>query len=87
MPTIYGRPTLVAVTTPRDVAPDRVLRGWWRTVRTWPPPGLSRPDPPGNRGIGYLERLDQAPWPPGRYEFTSSPAKLVSMTVCLTRRG
>ena len=28
-PTIYDQPTLVAVTTPRDVAPDRVLRGWW----------------------------------------------------------
>lgn len=89
-PTIYDRPTLVAITTPRDVAPDRVLRGWWTdgaNVATLDD-SVVQVSPPGNRGIGYLERLDRAPWPPGRYEFhvvvgTAS----VSLTVCLTRLG
>ena len=70
-PTIYDRPTLVAVTTPRDVAPDRVLRGWWTDGANVASleGSVVQISPPGNRGIGYLERLDQAPWPPGRYEF------------------
>ena len=89
-PTIYDQPTLVAVTTPRDVAPDRVLRGWWTDGAKVAAldDSVVQVSPAGNRGIGYLERLDRAPWPPGRYEFhvvvgTSS----VALTVCLTRRG
>jgi hypothetical protein len=89
-PTVYDRPTLVAVTTPRDVAPDRVLRGWWTDgVNVASLEGsVVQISPPGNRGIGYLERLDQSPWPPGRYEFHVVAGETsVAMTVCLTRRG
>ncbi|MFL5674666.1 MAG: hypothetical protein ACJ779_06650 [Chloroflexota bacterium] len=89
-PTIYDQPTLVAITTPQDVAPDRVLRGWWTDGANVAPLAGSvvQISPPGNRGIGYLERLDQAPWPRGRYEFhVVAGDRSVSMTVCLTRRG
>jgi hypothetical protein len=89
-PTVYDRPTLVAVTTPRDVAPDRVLRGWWTDGANVASldGSVVQISPPGNRGIGYLERLDQSPWPPGRYEFHVVAGETsVAMTVCLTRRG
>ncbi|MFL5641564.1 MAG: hypothetical protein ACJ776_10895 [Chloroflexota bacterium] len=89
-PTIYDRPTLVAITMPRDVAPDLVLRGWWTDGANVASLGGSvvQISPPGNRGIGYLERLDQAPWPRGRYEFhVVVGSASVSLTVCLTRRG
>src|SRR3954451_12247538 len=89
-PTIYDRPTLVAVTMPTAVAPDRVLRGWWTDGANVASldGSVVQISPPGNRGIGYLERLDRAPWPPGRYEFHVVVASAsVSMTVCLTRRG
>ena len=89
-PTIYDRPTLVAVTTPQGVAPDRVLRGWWTNGANVASleGSVVQISPPGNRGIGYLERLDQAPWPPGRYEFiVVAGGSSVTLTVCLTRRG
>ena len=78
------------MTTPRDVTPDRVLRGWWTDGANVASleGSVVQISPPGNRGIGYLERLDQGPWPPGRYEFhVVAGASSVSMTVCLTRRG
>ena len=88
-PVINDRPTLVAVTTPRDVAPDRVLRGWWTdgTNVASLDGSVVQVTPPGNRGISYLERVDRAPWPPGRYEFhVVAGQRSVSLTVCLTRR-
>ncbi len=89
-PTIYDRPTLVAVTTPRDVSVDWRLEGWWAEGGTAASLAGSvvQISPPGRSGISYLERVDQAPWPPGRYEFHVVTASAsVSLTVCLTRRG
>jgi hypothetical protein len=89
-PTIYDRPTLIAITMPRDVAPDRDLLGWWADDgRVASLDGsIVQVSPPGNRGISYLERVDRAPWPPGRYEFHVVVASgSVALTVCLTRRG
>jgi hypothetical protein len=89
-PTLYDRPTLVAVTMPMGVAPDRLLRGWWTDGANVASldGSVVQISPPGNRGIGYLERLDQAPWPRGRYEFhVVVDSASVSLTVCLTRRG
>lgn len=89
-PTIYDRPTLVAVTTPRGLAPDWKVEGWWAeggTAATLDG-SVVQVSPPGGAGIAYLERVDQAPWPPGRYEFHVVTASAsISLTVCLTRRG
>ncbi len=89
-PTIYDLPTLVAVTTPRNVSPDWTVEGWWAEGGTaaWLGGSVVQVSPPGRTGITYLERVDQAPWPPGRYEFHVVTASAnVSLTVCLTRRG
>jgi len=89
-PTIYDRPTLVAVTTPRDVSPDWQVEGWWAeggTAATLDG-SVVQISPAGGTGITYLERVDRAPWPPGRYEFHVVTASAsVSLTVCLTRLG
>ena len=70
-PTIYDRPTLVAVTTPRAVSPDWKVEGWWADGGTAASldGSVVQISPAGGTGITYLERVDQAPWPPGRYEF------------------
>ena len=89
-PTIYDLPTLVAVTTPRDVSPDWTVEGWWAEGGTAAAldGSVVQISPPGRAGIAYLERLDRAPWPPGRYEFHVVTASAsVALTVCLTRRG
>lgn len=89
-PTIYDRPTLVAVTTPRDVSPDWTVEGWWAEGGTAAAldGSVFQISPGGRTGIAYLERIDRAPWPPGRYEFHVVTASAsVSLTVCLTRRG
>ena len=89
LPVINDRPTLVAVTTPRDVVSDRVIRGWWTdggNVESLEG-SVVLVSPPDDRGISYLERIDRAPWPPGRYEFhVVDDRRSVSLTVCLTRR-
>jgi len=89
-PTIYDRPTLVAVTTPRAVSPDWKVEAWWTEGGTAASldGSVVQISPAGRTGISYLERVDQAPWPPGRYEFHVVTASAdVSLTVCLTRRG
>ena len=89
-PTIYDRPSFVAVTAPTDLAPDRRLVGWWTDGgRVASLDGSVRQIPStGSRGISYLERVDGAPWPSGRYEFhVISGERTVALTVCLTRRG
>jgi hypothetical protein len=87
---IYDRPSIVAVTTPADIAPDWRLVGWWTDgVNAADLAGSVRQvSPAGNRGISYLERTDRAPWPPGRYEFhVIAGGRAFALTVCLTRRG
>ena len=90
LPTIYDRPSLVAITTPADLAPDWRLDGWWTdgghaaTLEG----SLRESSPAGDPGVRYLERTDNAKWPPGLYEFhVSSGRTTVALTVCLTRRG
>ena len=89
-PTIYDRPSVVAVTAPTDFGPDLRLVGWWTdggNVASLA--GSIRQAPSaGDTGIAYLERVDRAPWPPGRYEFhVIAGERTVALTVCLTRRG
>jgi hypothetical protein len=89
-PTIYDRPTLVAITTPREVSPDWKVEAWWADGRTAAAlhGSVVQISPAGRTGITYLERVDQAAWPPGRYEFHVVTASAeVSLTVCLTRRS
>ncbi len=89
-PTIYDRPTFVAVTAPTDLAQDWRLVGWWTDGgRVASLDGSVRQIPStGSSGISYLERVDGAPWPSGRYEFhVIAGERTVALTVCLTRRG
>jgi hypothetical protein len=89
-PTIYDRPSLVAVTAPGDLVPDWRLVGWWTDGSNVATLGGSvrQVSPAGNRGISYLERTDRAAWPPGRYEFhVIAGQRTVALTVCITRRG
>jgi hypothetical protein len=89
-PTIYDRPSVMAVTMPAGLVADRGLVGWWTDgARVANLSGSLRPvSPAGSRGISYLERTDGAPWPAGRYEFhVISGARAVALTVCLTRLG
>ena len=89
-PTIYDHPSLVAVTAPPDLAP------YWRVVGWWTDGGrvaslagsVRQVTPTGVGGISYLERVDRAPWPAGRYEFhVIAGDRILALTVCLTRRG
>ena len=89
-PTIYDRPSLVAVTAPADLVPDWRLVGWWTDGGQVATLGDSvrQVSPAGNSGISYLERTDRATWPPGRYEFhVIAGQRTVALTVCITRRG
>jgi hypothetical protein len=89
-PAIYDRPSLVAITAPRDLVPDWRLVGWWTdgsSVATLAD-SVRQVSPAGNRGISYLERTDRAAWPAGRYEFhVVAGQTAVALTVCITRRG
>jgi hypothetical protein len=90
LPTIYDRPSVMAVTVPAEIVADGGLVGWWTDgSRVANLAGSVRPvSPAGNRGITYLERTDGAPWPAGRYEFhVTSGSRAVGLTVCLTRLG
>jgi hypothetical protein len=78
------------VTAPADLVPDWRLVGWWTDGgKVASLDGSVRQiSPAGDRGISYLERVDGAPWPPGRYEFHVIAGKrTVALTVCLTRLG
>jgi hypothetical protein len=89
-PTIYDRPSVMAITAPADLVAKRGLVGWWtdgahvaNLAGSVLPVSLA-----GNPGISYLERTDDAPWPAGRYEFhVIAGARTVALTVCLTRQG
>jgi hypothetical protein len=88
-PTINDRPSLVAVTAPRDLVPDWRLVGWWTDGGNVAnlEGSIRQVSPAGNRGISYLERTDRAPWPLGRYEFhVIAGSSTVELTVCITRR-
>ena len=90
LPTTYDRPSVVAVTVPADLAADLRLAGWWTDGSNVAHPvgSIRLFSLEGERGIGYLERTDLGPWPPGRYEFqVIRGVRPVALTVCLTRRG
>lgn len=85
-PVLLDRPSLVAITVPPGLPPD------WRLEARWSDgphivaldPTIRQISPPGNRGISYLERVDRAIWPDGRYEFIVRTAQhVVSLTVCI----
>ena len=89
-PTINDLPSFVAVTAPTDFSPDRRLTGWWTDGgRIASLDGSVRQiSLTGDRGISYLERVDGAQWPPGRYEFhVVAGERTVALSVCLTRQG
>ena|SRR5436190_13694250 len=84
-PSLLGGPRLVAVTAPRGLAPDWRLFGWWSDgSHITSLDGVVREvSPAGNRGISYLERLDGASWPDGRYEFNVvAGTNVTSLVVC-----
>ena len=87
-PTIFDRPTVVVVTTPLRLDPAGPLVGWWTDGgRVAALTGSIRElMPNGSLGIGYLERVDRAPWPAGRYEFhVETGGRTLALTVCLAR--
>ena len=89
-PTINDLPSFVAVTAPADLTPDWRLTGWWTDGYrvAWLDDSIRQISPSGGRGISYLERVDGAPWPPGRYEFhVAAGDRTVALLLCLTRRG
>ena len=89
-PTINDLPSFVAVTAPADLTPDWRLTGWWTDGRrvAWLDGSIRQISPTGGRGISYLERVDGAPWPPGRYEFhVVAGERTVALLLCMTRRG
>ncbi len=92
-PTIFDRPTVVAVTIPKHLDPDWQVVGWWTDGgRLAALDGSIFRVSPGRiggiGGIAYLERIDRAPWPAGRYEFhVRAGGQILALTVCLTRGG
>jgi hypothetical protein len=84
-PTIFDRPTFVAVTTPLHLDPAESLVGWWTDGgRVASLTGSIREVGPRSSGVGYLERVDQGPWPAGRYEFhLETGGRTLALTVCL----
>jgi hypothetical protein len=88
-PRLVGSPSLVAITVPSALVPDWRVAGW-RTDGTEVVSldGVVRQiSPPGNRGIAYLERVDRAQWPNGRYEFdVQAGDHRTSLTVCIGAR-
>jgi hypothetical protein len=85
-PALPSHPSLLAITVPSGLAPDWAVSTWWQDgsgIRSLA--GLIRQiSPPGNRGIAYLERIDRAPWPVGRYEFdVRSGDHRISLTACI----
>jgi hypothetical protein len=86
-PVIFDRPTVVALTTPLHLDPAELPVGWWTDGgRVASLTGSIRELTPGSTGIGYLERVDRAPWPAGRYEFhIETGGRTLALTVCLAR--
>jgi hypothetical protein len=87
-PSIFDRPTVVAVTTPTRLDPARSVVGWWTDGgRVAMLTGSIREVMPnGGAGVAYLERVDRAPWPAGRYEFhLETGGRTLALTVCLAR--
>jgi hypothetical protein len=85
-PRLLDRPYLVAITVPSGVVPDWRVTTWWTDgSETASLDGVVRQiSPPGNRGITYLERVDRAPWPDGRYEFDIQAGdNRSSLTACI----
>jgi hypothetical protein len=81
---------VVAVTAPVDTIPYFRVVGWWTDGgRVASLAGSVRQAAPsGANGIRYLERVDQAPWPAGRYEFhVFQGDAIVALTVCMARLG
>ena len=85
-PRLLNHPSLVAVTVPAGLVPDWRAVAWWTDGQNAASlAGVVRQiPPPGNRGITYLERIDQASWPDGRYEFDIQAGDhRSSLTVCI----
>ncbi len=79
-------PYLLAITVPAGVTPDwrvaAVRRVDGRTEDLTPV--LRQVSPPGNRGIAYLFRTDDRPWPGGLYRFRIlGPVETVALDVCV----
>jgi hypothetical protein len=86
VPALLSHPSLLAITVPTGLVPDWTVGTWWQDgsgIRSLA--GLIRQiSPPGNRGIAYLERIDHAPWPVGRYEFdVVAGVHRLSLTACI----
>lgn len=90
VPAIFDRPSIVAITAPDELVPNWHPVGWWTDGTSVADlvGSVRQVSSAGNNGITYLERIDSAPWPPGRYEFhVIAGGRTVALTVCLTRGG
>ena len=83
---VAARPYLIAVTVPMAVTPDWRVAAVRRTASRTKDltPLLRQVSPPGNRGIAYLFRTDDRPWPGGLYRFRIlGPSEIVALDACI----
>jgi hypothetical protein len=86
LPALEDRPAFIAVTAPNTLAKGWTVTGWWSDGgRVASLDGsLRQLSSTGERGITFLERLDSATWPVGRYEFhVDDGTRIVALTICL----
>jgi hypothetical protein len=86
LPLLADRPSVVAVTASAAIGSGWRLTAWWSnghevlsisgSVRQVSLPGVG--------GVEYLERLDEAPWPDGRYELhVTTGHRTYALSVCI----
>ncbi|MFI5262614.1 MAG: hypothetical protein ACHQZR_08685 [Candidatus Limnocylindrales bacterium] len=86
LPMLDDRPSVLAVTASGDIGAGWRLTAWWSDGQsTLSINGSIRQVVlPGVRGAAYLERLDRAPWPAGRYELhITTGHRTFALTTCV----
>ena len=90
VPRLLDQPLFFAVTSSPELPVDRRLEAWWTDGgRVASLDGsVQQITPVGDRGISYLVRNDQAPWPAGRYEFhVDGGGHAYAVTICIPAEG
>lgn len=90
VPVLDDRPTFITVSAPADLPRGWRLNGWWsdgiRYARLDASVRLIAAS--AHRSLGYIERLDQTPWPAGRYEIhVVTGQQVLALTMCLRPGG
>lgn len=90
LPTLFDRPSVLAVTASADIGAG------WRVTAWWSHGGdvlsisgsVRQVVLPGQRAVAYLERLDEAVWPDGRYELhVTTGHRTYALSVCVEPSG